>query len=235
MSNDKKITINDDAWAVALSVSIEGVETESIDLGTTAHDETEETRKEVRTTVASKPQHEAAKKLRNRLRAAVTKHTHHVDPLGNLTDSRRVEAFRRDIDAISLAVDTHNAITLDDGSEQPHRVSFTVITLPIGRVFDETTQAKLVAIVKAELLRLKALIDAKDIDSLAKFLNLRKNISALMPAIIARTIDGALANARQVLTTLRDVRDGKLPPETTIDAGEVDAALAWVDAETPTP
>lgn len=234
MSGNNKITINDDAWAVALSVSIEGVETESIDLGTNKFDETEETRKEVRTTVANKTQHEAAKKLRNRLRAAVTKHCHHVDPLGNLTDSKRVEAFRRDIEAISLAVDAHNAF-VDDTGEQAHRVSFTVITLPIGRVFDETTQAKLVEIVKAELLRLKALIDAKDIEALAKFLNLRKNISALMPAIIARTIDGALANARQVLTTLRDVRDGKLPPETTIDAGEVDAALAWVDAETPTP
>lgn len=232
--SDRKITINDDAWAVALSVSIEGVETESIDLGTNKFDETEETRKEVRTTVANKTQHEAAKKLRNRLRAAVTKHTHHVDPLGNLCDSRRIEAFRRDIDAISLAVDQHNAL-IDDTGGQPHRVSFTVITLPIGRVFDETTQAKLVAVVQTELKRLKAILDAKDIEALAKFLNLRKNISALMPAIIARTIDGALNAARVALNTLRDVRDGKLPPETLIDVGEVDAALAWVDAETPTP
>ena len=225
-NNKRGITINDDAWAVALSVSISGVETSTEEEPEVRTGDTIEVRKHVETRIEHKEQYEAAKKLRNRLRACVTRHTHHVDPLGNLCDTKRVEAFRADIAAVEVAVDTHNALP-----DQPHVVSFSVITLPIGRVFDETTQAKLVAVVRTELLRLKALLDARDVDQLGKFLNVRKNISALMPAIVARTVDSALASARIALNTLRDIRDNKLPPETFIDVGDVDTALVWVDAE----
>lgn len=228
------ITINDDAWCVALSVSVGGVTRETEVTSTTSDGEAVETERKVNERVANVAQHKKACELRNKLRVAVTRHTQHAEPLGNLCDSKRVTAFQADVAATAVLIEAHNA---EPGQEHP--VEFSVIALPIGRVFDESTQEKLVSIVTGNMATLRDLTTKGNIDGLSKFLAQRKNLSALMPSIIGRVIDSALVEARQNLHILREIRDERLPSTVPLSYEQLDAADGWLatqaKVEEPTP
>lgn len=223
-NNSKGINLSTDAWAVALTVSIDGVETQSEIVEKVSIGDAIETEKRVNERIANEEQYEAAKALRNKLRACITKHTHHVEPLGNLTNLVKVEALRAEYAWVETLVAAHNG-----QPDQQHRINATLIALPIGQVITPEAQARICEVVREELMCLKRTAEAKDVKKLAALVNQRKNLASLMPDIVGRAVQGGIDAAKQALHLLREQAAGKLPDTIPADLSALDAALAWVD------
>lgn len=229
-----KVTISDDAHALAVYVSIGGRKTSSEELENNKVDQTQTIERRTEEVIANVEQYEKAKTLAGRLRAAVARHSTNVEPLGNLTDSKGVAAFRETVAEILTAIDAHNAEPM-----QQHRIKRDVLILPVGRIFDESTQQRLCSMVAEELTNARTMLKAGDAKGLGAWLAHRKNLSALMPAMVQRVIDLAMTQLteqrKRVMKLMKGDESLNVPARTATEAGalaevdDVDAALTWVE------
>lgn len=222
------LTMSDDAHALAVYASISGRTTSTEIVGESRDGDERTTEKRTEEVIANVAQYDRAKGLVGKLRAALSRYATNVEPLGFITDPVRLTDFKAAVAEIEAAIEKHNAEL-----GQSARITHDVLCLPIGRVLDEKSQRRLCAMVAEELTKARAMLKAGDVKNLGAWLQHRKNLGGLMPAIVGRVVDSAieqLTEQRKRVTKL--MKEGE---RTADDAGalaevnQIDDALAWVE------
>lgn len=222
------VTMSDDAHALAVYASIAGRTSTTALVNRKVDGRTEETLKETNVFITDLPQFEKATALVGKLRACLGRYATNVEPLGYITDPMRLAEFRAAVALVETEIDEHNAQV-----NQPHPIKHDVLVLPVGRILDERSQKRLCDTVSEALREAKALLQAGNVKDLGYWLQHRKNLAGLMPAIVGRVVDAAVDQ----LTTQRKrvaklIKEGERAPT---DAGalaetdQIDDALAWVE------
>lgn len=221
-----KLEISRDTFLVIAHVCVKGVETHTEKVRDERQGTARETERNTTRTIAHEHQFDAAKLIESRIRGAVAKLS--TDSLlGRLTDTKRLTLMREEVSKLKREVDTHNTVA------PLHSVAFDFIALPIGMTLDEEAQRGLCAEVAESLREVKGYVFAGDVKRTKLWLNRRKNLSALMPAIVGTVIDDAIGQIKEQVARLASVeREGGLPvdvgPSLSLDV--VDTAINWVTA-----
>jgi len=221
-----KLEISRDTFLVIAHVRVAGVETHTEKVRDERQGTARETERNTTRTIAHEHQFDAAKLIESRIRGAVAKLS--TDSLlGRLTDSKRLALMRDEVSKLKREVDTHNTVA------PLHSIAFDFIALPIGMTLDEEAQRGLCNEVAESLREVKGYVFAGDVKRAKLWLNRRKNLSALMPAIVGQVVDDAITEIKQQVTRLASVeREGGNPadvgPSLALDT--VDAAINWATA-----
>jgi len=222
------LTMSDDAHALAVYASISG-RTTSTEIVSTEHDGSEQTtEKRTEEIIADVAQYDRAKGLVGKLRAALSRFATNVEPLGYITDPVRLADFKVATAEIEALIETHN----NELGQSAH-ITYDVLCLPIGRVLDEKSQRRLCSMVAEELATARKMLKAGDVKNLGAWLQHRKNLAGLMPAIVGRVVDSAIGQITEQRKRVNKlIKDGE---RTAADAGalaevdQIDDALAWVE------
>lgn len=225
--------LSDDTSVVIIHASVTGRKSRTEVLSVEVDPESGKERKQTKTdtVVENREKFDAATSLMNKLRRLASDYCT-SSPIGQLTDPTRLaqlEAEQREIER-----------EINDWNDQPGQVHFVehdVIVMPIGRILDEKTQAKLLRTVREALQEGKRLLEAGDVKALGGFLNNRKNLAALMPPIVGRVVEQALEALRdgrkRTMTLVRELEQApEQAAKAVIEAGvlaDVETALVWVE------
>ena len=221
------ITMSDDAHALAIYAAISGRTSHTELIDQTVTNRVEETEKKTLTTIADVVQFRTATALVGKLRACLGRFATNVEPLGYITDPARLAEFRAEVAEVTREIDDHNGVP-----NQPHRIKYDVLVLPVGRILDERSQKRLCETVSEALTEAKALLQKGDVKELGYWLQHRKNLGGLMPSIVGRVVDSAIDQLTyQRKRVMKLIKDGERSPVEAGALADVDLindALVWV-------
>lgn len=225
---DRKLTLSTDAHLVITHISISGHKRTAVTIDDQLEGESRLTEQKVNVRIANEVQFIKAKELATRLRCLLPRHCSN-SPLGWLTDSKRLEAWKKDRDLVLTEIAEHN-----ETPGQEHIVTPDTFSLPIGTTFDETAQRALCIEVAEALQTVTGLLRAGERAKITQWLGHRRNLSALMPAIVGQTVDSAIECARDSNRKLKRLtEDLNMLPEqagATLDLSAIEVAIDWVTA-----
>jgi len=222
----EKLMISRDTFLVIAHVRVAGVETHTQRIRDERLGTARETERNTTRTIAHEHQFDQAKLIESRIRGAVGKLS--TDSLlGRLTDGKRLATMREEVAKLKREVDNHNT------TAPLHSIAFDFIALPIGMTLDEEAQRGLCNEVAESLREVKGYVFAGDVKRAKLWLTRRKNLSALMPAMVGQVIDDAIGEIKQQVARLASVeREGGNPvdvgPSLALDT--VEAAINWATA-----
>lgn len=229
--------LSEDTHVVIIHAGVTGRKSTTTVLSTNVDPETGKERKSTKTdtVVENRAKYDEATSLVNRLRRLASEHCT-FSPIGQLTDSVRLAKLEEERAQIEAEINAWN-----DAEDQVHFIEHDVIVMPIGRILDEKTQAKLIDAVHKALVEGRTLLEKGDVKGLGSFLNNRKNLAALMPPIVGRVVQSALdalTDARKrVMVLVRELeKDPVEAAAEVIGAGllaDVETALTWVEPAPP--
>jgi hypothetical protein len=218
MPTNENISINPDSQLVILHVKIRGVETESEVVRDEQEGRRHETERNITRTVRDTREYKEAQRLQSLVRGYVKNATVHT-PLGNISDTKKVERLREQMARAEVQIASFNM------TAEHHPLSQSLLVLPIAAALGPEACRALCEEVTGALDKVVAALRAGDVESVRSWRMRNRNLDSLMPEVIAgalRSAMGVIGDAQREL--VRQLKGGALP-ET---AG---AALALADID----
>ena len=224
------IKIGTDSHAVFAHVSIKGVSRSSEKIRDEYDGSAREQEKNVTERIEHEGQYTQAKKVEAAIRGAVRKFSVST-VLGNLTDATRLEGLRERVAELKREVDIHNT------TNPLHVVRFDFQSVPIGLSLTPENQAALCREVQENLNEVRDLLLKGDFAGARGWVQNRKHLGALMPAVVGQVVEDAIGFVKESATTLAKAQRERGLTETDLaamaagfDFTPLDAAINWTIA-----
>lgn len=198
-----KHTINPDTTLIQVSVSVSGVKRVTREIADNRVGDQREITNQSDTTITNVDAYELAKSLEGRARTLARKHgTDALGIQGYLTDGPRLLKFRDDMTDLREEIRVHNL------AHPEHALKLTVVEIAIAPGITPELSQQIFGEIENKLVAVETAIREGRLDDAIRDLGLHKNLSALVPVIIASLVDDALLEAREVVKSIRaEIRD----------------------------
>jgi hypothetical protein len=185
--------IRKEIHTLRVRVKVSGVRRTSYTRGVEHEGRSETTRAEVERSVADVVLYAAAQKLANRARAICASHGMAWEGMGHLCTAERRDAAMLAFSELQRDVDEHNA-----RANNPHTVTVTPRSLPIGLVFGPADVADLMGSIATELREGCGYVqpDTLDLAGAQRWLATADRLGAMLPRLSADAVASAVEAIR---------------------------------------